>query len=825
VKKLTQTFPNQSAPRLSLKIPGGKQVLVLVLVWLLSLTISACSADFLSFPQPAAETPISQPTPTPAPIEDTPKTQVNFQVSVPENTPPESQVYLTILDEVSGLALNPDQHTMNDAELSGEGSEKRFTLSLALPVGATVKYRYERQSAGANVVEHNSDGRPVRYRVYHVEGPGSIQDVVSRWTDTGFISPTGRIKGVVKDAANGGSIPGLLVTAGGAQTFTAADGTFLLEGLPPGVHNLVAYALDGTYRTFQQGAKVAAESTTPADIQMAPAKLVDVVFVVEMPEDTPPVVPVRLAGSLYQTGNTFANLSGGVSTLADRMPILQRLPDGRASLTLRLPAGANLNYKYTLGDGFWNAEYTSNGKMRLRNIVVPEQNTLVEDQVESWQPRQRTPITFDLRAPAGIPADSSIAIQFGPVFGWTEPIPIWRLGEDRWAYMLYSPLNLPGQLNYRYCLNGLCGPENGFSASQAIMMDDPQSVYEDRITEFPSQDSEQPEDLTFLENLPAPGSNFMGGVELQPVYHPSWNSMLAGVLPDIANLQADWLVFSPTWTYTEVAPPVLEPVPGQDPLWQDMSQLLLESQSDGLQVALNPRTHFPSGWQEYWQSAPRDFSWWLVWFEQYQSFVVNYASLAESTQSPALILGGDWITPALPAGNLPDGTPSGVPADAEQRWRDLFSKVRERFTGQIFWAISAQDMGSPPPFLDAIDKIYLTYSGAAPDAEPADTSMSSTDFINRLDSVVRPIQLLYAKPLVLAVEIPSGGNWQTQAETYRSLISVAAQREWIEGLISRGFSPLLNDQDGSASVYGKPAAQLLQAWFSQIPTETGGQNP
>ena len=799
--------------------------MAIVLAWLISLTLSACSANFLSLPQPAAETPLSQPTPTPAPIVDTPKTQVNFKVSVPQNTPPESQVYLTILDEVTGLALHPDQHAMEIQEQTGEGSEKQFTLSLALPVGATVKYRYERQSAGANVVEHNSDGRPVRYRVYHVEGPGSIEDVISRWTDTGFVSPTGRIKGTVKDASNGGSIPGLLVTAGGAQTFTAADGTFLLEGLPPGVHNLVAYALDGSYLTFQQGAKVADQSTTPAEIQMAPAVLVDVVFVVEMPDDTPPVVPIRLAGSLYQTGNTFANLSGGVSTLANRMPVLQRLPDGRYTLILRLPAGANLNYKYTLGDGFWNAEYTSDGQMRLRNIVVPDKNTLVEDQVERWQPRQLTPVTFDLSAPANIPDGSAISIQFGPVFGWTEPIPMWRLAEDRWAYVLYSPLNLPGQLNYRYCLNDLCGLENGLSTSQSIAMNDLQAVYEDQITQFPGQGDAQGAALTFPENLAAPGSTFMAGVEFQAGYHPAWNSMLPGFLQDVDNLQADWLVFSPTWTYTEVDPPVLEPVPGQDPLWQDMRRLVLESQSDGLQVGLNPRPHFPSGWQDFWQSAPRDFSWWLVWFEQYQSFVLNYASLAENTHAPLLILGGDWITPALPTGQLPDGTPSGVPADAEQRWRELFSKVRERFTGQIFWSISAQDMGSPPPFLDAIDQIYLTHSGAGPDANPAGASMSSTDFINRLDSVVRPIQILYAKPLVLAVEIPSGSDWQAQAETYRTLVTVAAERDWIEGFISRGFYPVLNDQDGSASVNGKPAAQLLEAWFSQISAETGGQNP
>ena len=47
-----------------------------------------------------------------------------------------------------------------------------YSLSLPFPLGAAVTYRYERQADGVNVAEHSSDGQPVRYRIYHVEGPG-----------------------------------------------------------------------------------------------------------------------------------------------------------------------------------------------------------------------------------------------------------------------------------------------------------------------------------------------------------------------------------------------------------------------------------------------------------------------------------------------------------------------------------------------------------------------------------------------------------------------------------------------------------------------------
>ena len=85
-----------------------------------------------------------------------------------------------------------------------------------------------------------------------------------------------------------------------------------------------------------------------------------------VPSGTPPVVPIRFAGSLYPLGNTFATLNGGMSSLAANMPVLNPLPDGRYTLVLDLPVGADIRYKYTLGDGFWNAEHNADGSFRLR---------------------------------------------------------------------------------------------------------------------------------------------------------------------------------------------------------------------------------------------------------------------------------------------------------------------------------------------------------------------------------------------------------------------------------------------------------------------------
>ena len=385
-----------------------------------------------------------------------PATEITFQVEVPSNTPADQSVYFVLRDEVTGLAINAQSYPMQNIENPGKESNLLYSLTLTFPMGSVLKYRYERQSESVPIAEHISDETPVRYRLYHVEGPGKVDDVVSRWTDTEFIDTPGRILGKVTDIDTGEPIPNLLVAAGGAQTLTSSDGSFLIDGLPPAIHNLVVLSMDGSYTTFQQGARVESESSTPAEISIKKAPLVNIAFVVQLPENTPPIVPIKIAGSLYQFGNTFANLSGGISSLSSNMPGLTSLPDGRYLANLELPAGADLQYKYTMGDGFWNAEHTVDGNFRLRQLIIPEQDSVVIDIVDSWQSDGNGPITFDITVPANTPPGETVSIQFNPLFGWTVPIPMWSLGNGRWAYILFSPLNLPGDLQYRFCRNGQC---------------------------------------------------------------------------------------------------------------------------------------------------------------------------------------------------------------------------------------------------------------------------------------------------------------------------------------------------------------------------------
>jgi len=281
--------------------------------------------------------PLSTPEPPPLVPEgeqDIPEAQVPFYVKIPTDTPVEEPIVLSVLDEVTGLALNSKRFSMEKID------ESHYSVTLSFRLGSIIKYRYSRQG-DILAEEHITDGRPVRYRLFHVTKPGEVQDMVARWNDTIYTGPTGRITGKI---TNPDKTPqaGVLVAAGGAQTFSAGDGSFLIEGLPPGTHNLVAYALDGKSEIFQQGALVAEGSNTPAEIQVNPIPMVDITFLVHAPEGTVPIVPLRIAGNLLQLGNTFSDLAGGVNTLATRMPVLASLSDNTYGIILSLPVGADM---------------------------------------------------------------------------------------------------------------------------------------------------------------------------------------------------------------------------------------------------------------------------------------------------------------------------------------------------------------------------------------------------------------------------------------------------------------------------------------------------
>ncbi len=809
--------------------------------------ISAASCNLPGLPQGSSETPPL----VPAGDQNIPEALITFYVQVPADTPTEEPILLSILDEVTGLALNARRYPMEKVD------DTQYKLALPIKLGSTVKYRYSRQ-AEILAEEHVADGRPVRYRLYHALNPGEIHDIVARWNDTVFSGPAGRITGTVTNE-NGFPVAGALVAAGGAQVFTSGDGNFLIEGLPAGTHHLAIYALDGNFSPFQQGALVAEGSNTPANIQVTTTPTVDITFLVHVPEGTVPGVPIRLAGNLLQLGNTFGNLAGGVSTLATRMPVLAALPENTYGIILPLPVGTDVRYKYTLGDGFWNTERSADGGFALRQLIVPDTPTVIEDAIQAWQVGDIQEITFDLIVPESTPAEDRIAIQFNP-YGWTESIPMWHLGGQRWAYILFSPLDMVDQIGFRYCRADQCGHADDartpgeFTSGQIVETSTARLGIPDEVEQWAWFESVLPPVNVTDTKVPKRGPDFVAGIEFQEFYHPSWDPLFPAALQDVAETGANWLVLTPSWSYTHLSPPVLESIPGQDALWSDTVNTIQQAKGQGLNVALRPVPNFPTATAEWWASAPRDFSWWVSWFDNYRAFALHHADLAAQSGARTLVLGGEWMLPALPGGTLADGSLSGVPVDTDERYQSLINEVRTRFDGTIGWALPyPEGLNSLPTFLNSVDQIVVDWSAPLASNADASTADLQAEATRLLTNGVYSTWLTWKpetenKSIVISLAYPSADgiltgclpdpiveclppsslnfpapdyplldvNLDDQARAYDAVLAAINSQDWIGGAISSGYYPPTVLHDLSTSAHGKPAEGVLHSWYTRF---------
>ncbi|MCJ7535421.1 MAG: hypothetical protein MUO57_07810, partial [Anaerolineales bacterium] len=155
---------------LRLKIPSKILPAVIVLLALISQACSSTQPPLLSFePTP--------PPPTSEPFKIDPLATVTFRVEIPVNTPAGQPILLSILDEVTGLGLNISRKEMQKID------ESTYSITLPFPVGANIKYRYARQDTFI-AEEHTTHQQPVRYRIYRVDGPGVVQDIVATWSDS-----------------------------------------------------------------------------------------------------------------------------------------------------------------------------------------------------------------------------------------------------------------------------------------------------------------------------------------------------------------------------------------------------------------------------------------------------------------------------------------------------------------------------------------------------------------------------------------------------------------------------------------------------------------
>ncbi len=415
-----------------------------------------------------------------------PTAPVTFQVQVPENTPPGEPVYVMVDTVDAG-------YTRAHVELSPAGSGI-YSGEVDLPVGALVRYAYDRWDevgccADTRITRESLfTGDPIGYRSLIVEQGGGfvVRDVVPQWNDLETDFQQVEVTGRIVDWNTSEPLMDVDVTVAGVHVATDFEGRFSVPGIVPGVHRIVATTAKGDYRAIQQEIEVGETGLAflPA-IRMQRAPMLPVTFTVQLPEGTPPDAGVFVAGNLRQLGarplsTNLPSVPSGIS-----MPQMSREGD-RATLTLDLPAGAYVEYFYTLGSDV-SAEVDRASRV-FRNFIVGEAGSERNDAAVWWGNEGWPLTTLRVDVPVNTPEGVPVYLRNGPTYRMNQ------LNSTQWVTVIGS--HPPGS-EYRFSIS-LGDDMYGKDGSPGL------DVEGNRSITVPGESSEVPVKVTKWASLPDP---------------------------------------------------------------------------------------------------------------------------------------------------------------------------------------------------------------------------------------------------------------------------------------------------------------------------------
>ncbi len=802
------------------------------------LLCATTACGLLPVPRLVFDTPQPSVTAGPTPT-SLPSATITFKVHVPAGTPAGSAPAVRLLDEVSGSSRTIVLANTGNSVWSGGATA---------PVGAVLRYKYTRPLP-AYVDETTATQQPVRYRLFAVaSGATTAEDSVAGWTDVPFAGAVGGLDGRVWNGNSGQGVMGILVAAGGQQTITAHDGSFSFQNLPAGAQRATLLAPDGALSPAQKTANVSPGQTVPVDLVSADPNAVHLTFLVQPPAGADAAAVLRLAGDVAPLGDTLVPAANGSSIAAAREPVLVPLADGRWTVRLQFYVGTVLHYKYTLGDGFWDGELDANGSPRLRELVVPAVDALVDDSIATWRPSGTPAITFEALTPTSTPSADSLTLQFR-TSAWHPPLPMWRLGANEWRFVLYNPGDLPGSEFYRYCRNYACGTADDASTAGngATGRFFSQALFDQNLRDNLSGWQWLEGASGAAGTLPAVAArpNFAAGFDLADDWQPNALPFYAQAFDAMQAGGAGWVNVTRRGAAQLRPAPSYADDPALAPLGADWAAIVSTAHNVGLRVSLHPVTcHYtPYGACDYWNGLNFSGGFWDAWFAAYERYLLTQATLARASGADQLVIGDFKLRPAFP------GEPE-APTDAEARWRALIAKVRSIYGGSLAFELlmGTAVWPSPPPFLDAVDVVRVWWwAPLSTTNRPGIADMAGAAGA-LLDSQLLPLRQRFNKPIHLSVAYlstdgaatqclrrpdgqcyafedfspgapdvsPYAADLAEQGDIYQALLIAVNERAWIGGVFSYGYNPVVILRDKSLSVRGKPAEAILAAWFPKL---------
>lgn len=325
-----------------------------------------------------------------------------------------------------------------------------------------------------------------------------------------------------------------------------------------------------------------------------------------------------------------------------------------------------------------------------------------------------------------------------------------------------------------------------------------------------------------------------------------WNEDIPAVIGSTHNAVlaagGGWVEIAPPWDYSQVLPsPHLAPDKSRVPAYtnEELTEHLRHIKADGLSVLLSPQVCCT----ETGALEGRDAAWLDAWFGEYERFLTTHAEIAEATGVDAFLIGY-----SLPKALSPETEKA---YDYAPRFRSVIASVREIYSGPIgISALSGQPFGQlddPWPwyilgeFASYFDFVGLAVWQSFAESDDAPASQVREAVQVFFSQVVDPFHGGHGLPIVIhsaaygsfdggarnepdvftianAVYFPESEvkaeiDLLEQALVFDSLLEAVASRPYITGffpfLYQYNALPLAPDY----SVRGKPAEQVVAAWY------------
>ncbi|MBC8453088.1 MAG: hypothetical protein H8D69_01305 [Chloroflexi bacterium] len=288
---------------------------------------------------------VGEPAPGFSPV-SMPLRKLTFSVQTPNNTPENAPVYLSIVDLIGGV----DKHIR--MKNLGNGV---YETQAEVTEGAMVRYNYDRfdgEGCCDAYVTREAIGQifEMQYRLLLVEQDlDRVDDTIATWADLRVSHDEGTITGQVLDLETGEPVFDADVSISGIHVGTRVDGSFRVEGLPPGNHRVVVHSDTGDFLPQQAFISFGpATKEVRGDFLIEKTPLVPVTFDVQLPDSTPDDAWIKLAGNISSLGARIAHPSRPLIPDNFFIPRIER-NGNTASAEFMLPECSFIEYFYAIG--------------------------------------------------------------------------------------------------------------------------------------------------------------------------------------------------------------------------------------------------------------------------------------------------------------------------------------------------------------------------------------------------------------------------------------------------------------------------------------------